>query len=1189
MSLQLADVPAAYTLQYFDDCGVPGRQPHVVATNATHTFAPGSVDAPERDRSVTYGVPHFDMAFDGLAPGVSYVLAVTYASERGNRRVQRLRAGEWEIHGPRALPDGIAERLVFRVPDEAVEDGRLALHFLCDEGHNAVASRVELWAPLPTGTALHLEAHPRITGRVFGKASDLSYQGIPNAVVTLRTLGGQVRTTHTDSAGAFDVDVSDFVGTATDIEVTATWKGVEAQANVPVEDLRFEAPGFRPMPNRLAGVKNGRILLDGTWKIHAEPEEKFYEQEADGDGGRPFTVPGQWLQQGIDVSRDQAVGIATRFEVPRSWRGRRIILRFEAVHGAADYWLNGVLLGHSERLFTPIEFDVTDVVQCGAANRLALRMVVDSPSELLSFSSNYAFHNLGGIDRSVYLFALPPVHLSRFHIDTRLDDAYRDGMLQLAFAIANTMGTLAADLELRVRLDGADVHASWRLPIDSAPPGETTLLKAFPVADPAKWSAEKPNLYRLVAELCAGGDVVERIERAVGFRSVEVDGSRLLVNGQGVKLAGVNRHEIDPLTGRAATARHAEQDALLLRDANFNFIRTSHYPPTKQFLDACDRLGLYVECEAPFCWTRGGRGEDDPALAKRFLDPTAAMIDFHRDHPSVILWSVGNESGSGPDGPNRLPENFAAAVDLCRRLDATRPVIFNNEWSRDGGACDIAVIHYPPFPPEEYEFVKDDRRPILIDEYFPPQTFTFADELRINPGLDVVNWSSGQNSPNSFCSQLFSSPRTLGGSIWAGIDEEFIFSDGQVKGYGPWGFVDVWRRPKSLWWDAKCIHSPIWIPVRSVEYCAGQDEVRIPVENRYSFTSTGELRIVWEAGAHSGRCRADVPPLSTGEIAVRVPKDVAEGELLVLRVEHTDGREIMAHGIRLGRAPAVALPSPAAGCPEYRDNGATIAIHANDFALVIDKATGNIRSMDGTASVAITSFPTLFISRTETKNVFSPGGMPYAQYPDAATRVVDRVSAEARGQAVAITVEDRYDEFTGYVEMLVDKAGQATVSFDYAYGGDSFAVSEWGVRFAMAEECQSIAWRRASEWDVYPEDHIGRPEGHASAQMPKKWRDAGSPPYLSPPEWPWHLDANELGTRDFRATKYTVYEACLEAPGGAGIRIDSDASHNVRACLASGAVHLHVLESRHPAELNSTTHVMGSCRIRLIPSPEGSR
>jgi beta-galactosidase len=259
-----------------------------------------------------------------------------------------------------------------------------------------------------------------------------------------------------------------------------------------------------------------------------------------------------------------------------------------------------------------------------------------------------------------------------------------------------------------------------------------------------------------------------------------------------------------------------------------------------------------------------------------------------------------------------------------------------------------------------------------------------------------------------------------------------------------------------------------------------------------------------------------------------------------------------------------------------------VSIVGKNFHLVLDRASGELKRQDGDGALKLIRFPRLFVTRQETRNPFNPGGVPYAQYPDQSTRAIDSVTVKPSGEALAIEVKDHYAGYSGYASMVVDDDGLCTASFDYTYSGEAFTASEMGLQFLMDKGCREISWRRQTEWDVYPEDHIGRPEGRANAEREAKWGSAPMPFGKRPP-WPWHLDSNQFGTRDFRATKYNVYEAAIMAPDGSGMRVHSDASANVRACLAPEGVQFHVLVSRPYAPLSSGGRLSGTFVFRLLP------
>src|SRR5208337_4361432 len=298
-----------------------------------------------------------------------------------------------------------------------------------------------------------------------------------------------------------------------------------------------------------------------------------------------------------------------------------------------------------ENLFTPVEWEITEAARVGQTNRLDLEIEVATASERLSYSSDYAAGSLGGVDRAVRIYALPRLHVSSLRLNAGLDKDYRDGELQILLGLHNLdpdiQSGLAATIQLFDARGKSVEHSNPSIDLDPVKPGLNPVKIESRVAHPLKWNAEQPNPYQLVIALTRNGKLQEEIDRRIGFRTVETRDCQLYVNGVRVKLAGACHHEIDPLTGRADTVRHAEEDVKLFKSANLNDVRTSHYPPTQEFLDAADRYGLYVESEAPLCWLAP---TSDLTNLNAVLTPTSAMIDYNHAHPSVIVWSLANES-----------------------------------------------------------------------------------------------------------------------------------------------------------------------------------------------------------------------------------------------------------------------------------------------------------------------------------------------------------------------------------------------------------------------------------------------------------------------------------------------------------------------------------------------------------------
>ena len=714
----LPAIPDGYCLQEYDDCGVEGRQPHVVMKDCyLWTFNTSDTDAGLKERSAVFSYKGIQAVYERLDPDASYVLALTYASDHVYKRVQSLEANGVVLHGPHALPQAKATRVIVRVPAEVTRAGKMTLSWKIHGEVNATVSIIEIWADRPSASGLRFGPITGQPGGLQGQVLDAAYDPVVGAQVRVRADGATntpAATTGTEGMFTFSRKEIEPFAAGGRFAFTAQHNGQTESGSVSTSNLFFEPVHYRPLPAQTAGLDKNCLLLDGVWALNPAATNHLRTQPFNSPGWAPFKVPGQWLQQGFDVPQDKPVAVGREFVIPKAWAGNRIILRFDAVHAGTRYWLNGRELGYSENLFTPVEWDITDAARAGQTNRLDLEMKVATVSEALSYSSAYAFHNLGGIDRSVRVFALPATHVRELHLNAALDKDYVDGEVKVhlvlergsepggrasaraqtsradrARADARPPELLSLVLNLQDAAGKTVKHSVSAAPIEPFTDAKTIDLVTH-VARPLQWSAEKPQLYRLTLELRRGGTTLERIERNIGFRNVEVRGRQVYVNGQRVKLAGACHHEFDPLTGRADTMRHAETDVRLLKEANLNYIRTSHYPPTAELLDAADRLGMYVEAEAPFCWVGGAL--DNPTNLFAMLTPTSAMVDYHHSHPSVIVWSLANES--------HFNLQFLASARMVKELDPTRPTTFNHDMASSPLArvTDIANLHYPAMP-----------------------------------------------------------------------------------------------------------------------------------------------------------------------------------------------------------------------------------------------------------------------------------------------------------------------------------------------------------------------------------------------------------------------------------------------------------------------------------------------------------
>ena len=398
------------------------------------------------------------------------------------------------------------------------------------------------------------------------------------------------------------------------------------------------------------------------------------------------------------------------FEIPNDWTGRRVHIVFDGADSFLRVWLNGKELGFSKDSRTPSEWDVTDFVKPGE-NLLAAQVLRWSDG---SWLEDQDFWRFSGLYRNVYLWSPPAQHVRDFFVKPELDAACRDGRLSVEAEIRNTSAAPAA-LALSGVLRDATGRTVARLPAVKAtvPAGQNApVTLAADVAAPAQWSAETPHLYSLLLSLeDAEGKVLQVIPQRVGFRKVEIRDGMLLVNGKRVLIKGVNRHEHDPDLGHVMTEERMRQDIVLMKQLNMNAVRLSHYPNEVRFYELCDEYGLYVVDEANIeC--HGARDArlglaSHPDWADAIMDRYVRMVERDKNHPSVIIWSLGNEAGGG--------SNFHAAYEWSKRRDTTRPVQYEQEF--EGKHTDIVCPMYDSPAKVARYLAKNPSRPLILCEY----------------------------------------------------------------------------------------------------------------------------------------------------------------------------------------------------------------------------------------------------------------------------------------------------------------------------------------------------------------------------------------------------------------------------------------------------------------------------------------
>lgn len=873
------------------------------------------------------------------------------------------------------------------------------------------------------------------------------------------------------------------------------------------------------MPDSVAGVAHPALSLDGDWKFHPQPPSGFWLPSVSKDAWRNLPVPSSTPSHGYDMDEGAEYAYVRCADIPADFAGQRVFLRFDGVTGKARVWVDGNPIRSHFGGYTSWFAEITDCAVPGTRAEIAVG-VTDAPSELCVF-------NFGGIIRPVALVAVPPTHLSRCHVDISLTDDFRTADVTLVVGVdgSDLNGlSLAAELTDPTGEAVANGSGSWALPPDSA----DSVIELSIGAD-YLWDAEHPHLYRLEAALMRDGHVLQRVSRQIGIRQVKVEGQELLVNGRPVKLRGVNRHDVAPLAGRALTPEQLEQDVLLFREANANFIRTSHYPPREDFLELCDRHGIYVEDEAAVAFI--GQFircvQNDPDFTARFMDQMAEQVERHRSHPSVIMWSLANECYWGT--------NFHKCFDYVKAADPSRPVLFSypNTMPEGAPACDIWSSHYAEWDSDPSAMSDTWSQhgpgltpmPVLHDEYAHGACYNMSEQSR-DPAVREF-WGE---SIKRWWESIFTTPGALGGAIWGGIDDEIITSGGYTVNR-EWGLIDGWRRRKPEHWLTKKAYSPVRITDRTLPAPQADGSVLVAVANWFDHTDLNELDIVWSQDeATRGRIECpSIPPRAQG--LLRIPAaPVSSGRPVYLKFskrgsDAAPGYDVDEFMLSPAAEPAAVAPAPSAA-PELVETGGALEVRHADFSLILSRETGMLsgsaggeRILEGGPHLVLTGYP-----------------LPAWQPTSVAGRQEDG--------AVILDIAGRHGELQVEYSVRIDGTGLLDLFYrlptqpfasprrrGLRAGRDVGGFREVGVAFDLTHEVDRVSWRRDGLWSLYPDDHIGRNEGAAP-----RVRAEGDETMLQEPDWPWgedmrnyslfgRYDFGRRGTNDFRAMKHSIRQA----------------------------------------------------------------
>ncbi|TNF41390.1 MAG: beta-galactosidase [Bacteroidetes bacterium] len=908
------------------------------------------------------------------------------------------------------------------------------------------------------------------------------------------------------------------------------------------------------------GVKNPEISLNGIWKFTMNPPENFHENSVDFSTWNDIMVPGECQMQGFAIKHDQSYIYKHRFLVPADYSGKQILLNFYGVYSYARVWVNGKFIREHFGGFTKWNCDITDFVKAGEEAILTVE-IVDRADDI-SYASGYAKHQIGGILRDVELTALPKQNFKKLWFETDLDENYQDAELKVFYELNKN-----TPAKIKIELLDADNDIVETLESDA---NQMVGKLSVPVKNPRKWDAEHPNLYTVVTTLFEDGKEILKISQKTGFREVVVEGNKLLVNGKQVKLRGACRHDIHPLLGRMTTSDYDKQDVLLAKECNMNFIRTSHYPPSEKFLEYCDEYGIYVEDETAVCFVGShrthayqatGATQNDSVFTERYLSQLAEMVENHRNHPSVIIWSIGNENVFG--------SNFTESYNWVKQTDTTRPVIYSYPGQVPDSLkiYDIISMHYPDWRGSlnqygiETKGFNSAEMPMLFDEWAHVACYNNF-ELKEDPNVRNF-W--GQ-SLDSMWTYTFEADGGLGGAIWCMIDETFMLPEnlegfnqwwgildpnvipatytGPCVGYGEWGIIDTWRRKKPEFWNTKKAYSPAKIYMKQIDDFESGSELKIPVHNRFDHTDFLELKIVWKYGNQSGKLEnVKLAPHQKG-VLVFPAINWNSAEKLNIQFLQNDTFLVDEYNIQLGER-SFELPVCEKGNLNIDENENKISLSGKNFVLEINKNTGLFESVKVNDEILIHSGPYINLRLPGRRIQYSTIEMQdYAKNWKLANfnYVVTEGIAE-------IQTEGKYDSISAKFAIKIDENGVFNIAYQIQNAPAGKTIQEAGIKFLVGDSFQKLAWNRESYFTAYPENHLGVPVGEADLNLKPEMR------YREKPQHNWEMDSKgfyyfglneELPyTNIVRSLKENIYTYSLKT-GNEKLEVFSDGKQACR-------------------------------------------
>ncbi|UCH98650.1 MAG: DUF4981 domain-containing protein [Candidatus Aminicenantes bacterium] len=887
--------------------------------------------------------------------------------------------------------------------------------------------------------------------------------------------------------------------------------------------------------------------LNGTWKFHwvrvpwQRPKE-FYREDFCLDGWNDINVPGNWELQGfgVPIYTDEPypfkpnppkvphdynpVGSFRRdFTLPETWDSRQVFIHFGAVKSAMYLWINGKEVGYSQGSRTPAEFNITKYVKKGK-NTAAVQVFRWSDG---SYLENQDAWRMSGIERDVFLFSVPQVHILDYFVHADLDKKYINGEFSLDVEVKNhTSNKEKCWVQLKLS-EGEKSLFKMEKTVFIEPSGAAPVHFAKTVKNPKKWTAETPHLYTLVLSLFDKTQKrIEVVSSKIGFRRVEIKDGQLLVNGVPIYLKGVNRHSHDPVTGQYVTRETMIKDIRLMKQFNINAVRTSHYPNDTQWYDLCDRYGLYLvdeaNIEAGGMWFHPDKTlMDKPQWENAILDRTIRMVERDKNHPSIITWSLGNECGDGP--------HFRTTYYWIKQRDPSRPV--QSEDAQLKSHTDIYCPMYRRIHQIEEYASKPQTRPLIMCEYAHAM------------GNSVGNLQD-------YWDVIYKHKHLQGGFIWDWVDQGLLKKNEKGEEFWAYGgdflpvgvnHVDKNFLINGLVFPDRKLHPHIW-EVKKVYQSPKAEPVnletgKIRLINRYDFTNLNALEIFWEISGDDkiivtgtlAPGHTNVPP---GKFKIlQLPMPVIQPQsgveyFLNIRFKTREATDLIPAGYEVGwdqfKLPIYkeVVPEDITTLPslELTESEIHIIIKGKEFVLFMDRKTGQFISWIYRGREFIKTWLVPNFWRAPTDNDFGwgmPGECRVWRHAGQKRKIENVSVKQINNSKIQVDVEATLPEGTGgakyFTTYVVLGKGDMLVSnrFVPASGVSLPVMPRFGMTMALPVEFGRVEWYGRGPHESYWDRKTGAAVGIYSNTVMGMYH-----PYIRPQENGNRVDVRWLALVD---------------------------------------------------------------------------